>query len=348
MLPELNSDNLNKAGELVKQTAGYLKLADIIRNILGEQAALFLFRKKTTLEAERAQQLAEVELSKKFIDKSIDNFASTEEGKYTMSAVGAAFAHQQLRKFNNLSNIIDTALEELEQKESAISEKAVDEDWVTRFLNYAGDVSNDEIQRLWGRVLAGEIARPSSFSVRTIEFLKNVSKVEAEIINDMAKVCLSMNVIAFLPGRISDYTSENQSKLSQDDLTRLDELGLIQLQNKVINLTITHSQNQTYITFNYGRFIVFFDVITDLYNIYIPAISLNQTANELRQLIDFEIDTKILMQVKKLIIDAIGNKHPMTCKYIDSRYLKIENYGRGQTILIYFRTSKNEKEIILN
>ena len=40
-------------------------------------------------------------------------------------------------------------------------------------------VSSEELQTLWGRVLAGEIKSPGSFSLRTLEFLKNLSHDEA-------------------------------------------------------------------------------------------------------------------------------------------------------------------------
>ena len=39
-------------------------------------------------------------------------------------------------------------------------------------------VSSDELQTLWGRVLAGEIKSPGSCSLRTLEFLKNLSQNE--------------------------------------------------------------------------------------------------------------------------------------------------------------------------
>ena len=40
-------------------------------------------------------------------------------------------------------------------------------------------MSSEELQTLWGRALAGEIKSPGSFSLRTLEFLKNISHEEA-------------------------------------------------------------------------------------------------------------------------------------------------------------------------
>ncbi|SOD90159.1 DUF2806 domain-containing protein [Spirosoma fluviale] len=354
-LPDFSPENLSKAGEVIKQTASYLKLADIVRNVLGERATLLLFRKKSSLEVERAQQLAEVELSKKFIEKSIDQFTSTDEGKYLMNAVGASFAHQQLRKFANLDKVIETAFEQLEQQEDTISDKPVDEDWTNRFINYASDVSNEEIQRLWGKVLAGEISRPESYSLRTLEFLRSVSKVEAEIINDMAKASLSMNDMAFLPGKVGDYKSDHYSKLSYRDLINLETNGLIYTQETLINLsvsrtslTVSRASGQTYITFIYGRYSVFFDVVTELHSISIPGILLTQTANELRQLVDVNINKELLKQVKALIIERIGNQYPIKCSIFDRGQLAVRNYGRGQTVFVNFSLAKDEQEIILD
>ena len=36
-------------------------------------------------------------------------------------------------------------------------------------------MSSEELQTLWGRTLAGEIKSPGSYSLRTLDFLKNLS-----------------------------------------------------------------------------------------------------------------------------------------------------------------------------
>ncbi|VVD30884.1 DUF2806 domain-containing protein [Paraburkholderia dioscoreae] len=55
-----------------------------------------------------------------------------------------------------------------------------DSDWLYRWRACASQMSSDELQSLFGNVLAGEIKAPGTFSLRTLDFLKNLSREEAE------------------------------------------------------------------------------------------------------------------------------------------------------------------------
>lgn len=67
------------------------------------------------------------------------------------------------------------------------SEKQVDNDWLYRWRDYAGEVSIEELQSLWGNILAGEVKSPGKFSLRTLEFLRSLSKEDANKISILAK-----------------------------------------------------------------------------------------------------------------------------------------------------------------
>lgn len=70
----------------------------------------------------------------------------------------------------------------------------VEEDWLFSWREYAGRVGAEDLQRLWGSVLAGEIKSPGSYSLRTMEFLKTLSKSEAEIISKLARYAINGNI----------------------------------------------------------------------------------------------------------------------------------------------------------
>ena len=53
-------------------------------------------------------------------------------------------------------------------------------DWLMRFFDAVGNISNDDLQRLWGKVLANEIARPKSCSLRTLDMVRNMPPEEAK------------------------------------------------------------------------------------------------------------------------------------------------------------------------
>ena len=81
----------------------------------------------------------------------------------------------EMKKQQNMDAIVANAAEELQGK-GKVSETPVDEDWSTRFRNIAKDVSSEEMQFIWGKVLASEVENPGSFSLRTLETIRNLSR----------------------------------------------------------------------------------------------------------------------------------------------------------------------------
>lgn len=82
----------------------------------------------------------------------------------------------------NLENIAVQAKLELPEK---VSDKKLDDDWVAQFFEHAQDVHDGDMQKLWARILAGEIASPETYSKRTLQFLKTLDKWEAEKFSEL-------------------------------------------------------------------------------------------------------------------------------------------------------------------
>ena len=99
--------------------------------------------------------------------------------------------YQERKRQENIENVTSVAARELSAETDAPDE-APSGDWVTRFFNCAQEVSSDEMQELWGRILAGEIKKPGSYSLRTLDFIRNLTKSEAEIFEHLAKKALQI------------------------------------------------------------------------------------------------------------------------------------------------------------
>lgn len=61
-----------------------------------------------------------------------------------------------------------------------VTDDPVSPDWRRKFFLEAENVCDEDMQELWGRVLAGEVAKPGSYSLRTLGVLKSLSLEEAE------------------------------------------------------------------------------------------------------------------------------------------------------------------------
>lgn len=93
--------------------------------------------------------------------------------------IAARLEYQEGKRQSNIENITQYAVGQLAQEKEIDSERP-DSDWVSRFFRIAEDVTTEQMQMLWSKVLAGEVQRLGSFSLRTLELLKNISQKEAE------------------------------------------------------------------------------------------------------------------------------------------------------------------------
>jgi hypothetical protein len=95
----------------------------------------------------------------------------------------------------NASKAVIHAEDQLAADQQTPPDRLVDDDWIFTWRDYAGRVSNEDLQRLWGSVLAGEIKSPGAYSIRTLEFLRALSKEEAEKISKLARFAVEGRII---------------------------------------------------------------------------------------------------------------------------------------------------------
>nr|WP_314642365.1 DUF2806 domain-containing protein [uncultured Pseudomonas sp.] len=87
-------------------------------------------------------------------------------------------SHQEIRRQNNIDAIVKGAVEYLP---SEVSPQEVDEDWVVNFFDLGQDIGNAEMQKIWSKLLAGEVAQPGSFKARTVQAVKSLSVEDANL-----------------------------------------------------------------------------------------------------------------------------------------------------------------------
>lgn len=140
--------------------------------------------------------------------------------------------YQEMKKQQNIESVIGKAYDELSTI-SEVSDTPVDSDWVSEFFDNVANVSNEKMQILWGKLLAGEIKQPGSFSLRTLSTLKTMSQQEAAIFNECAQFVLKYK--SDIEGIDWDYflIDNNESALlsscdiSFSKIMILDQAGLI-------------------------------------------------------------------------------------------------------------------------
>jgi hypothetical protein len=152
-----------------------------------------------------------------------------EEAKARANEVAVRAARRLLdveqRRQENLEAIVYVAEQNLPDEVSA---QPVDEDWTARFFREAQDVGNEDMQRLWGKLLAGEIARPGSFSRRTLDVVANLTKEEAALFETLCSFIAKVHpqgLYTFI-GHIGEPHVE-RAGLTLDAFTALSAAGLV-------------------------------------------------------------------------------------------------------------------------
>jgi hypothetical protein len=108
----------------------------------------------------------------------------------TDAAIRASVVETLRKEINVAKALVQAEAELAEDAQEPPSNKPGD-DWLFRWRDAASAVSDEELQQLWGRVLAGEVRSPGQFSLRTLEFLRNISQEEARAIETLSKVAFT-------------------------------------------------------------------------------------------------------------------------------------------------------------
>ncbi|MBO4845815.1 MAG: DUF2806 domain-containing protein [Lachnospiraceae bacterium] len=116
-----------------------------------------------------------------------------------------------------------------------------DFDWFVRFYEAVGNVSDEEMQDIWAKILASEISESDSFSYRTIDILRNMSRKDAEL---FVRICSHSFTDGpermFLP---NDKRYLEKCGIQYIDIMRLNEQGLM-FNDSTISLSIEINKDQ--------------------------------------------------------------------------------------------------------
>lgn len=140
---------------------------------------------------------------------------------------------QEEKRISNTAATVRQSAQELGDKE--VEDHEIDHDWTARFFNEVQDVSSEEMQLLWAKVLAGEVERPGTTSIKTLDILKNLDKATASLFKILCSVCVSIKLDGktFIDARVPSLGGNagtnalNNFGLDFGNLNVLNEHGLI-------------------------------------------------------------------------------------------------------------------------
>lgn len=83
---------------------------------------------------------------------------------------------EEARKQANIEAIMTLAMEYCS---GSTTSEEIDPDWFHQFIQLSEDTSSKLMQALWGKILAGEITKPGTFSFKSLTILKRMTNKEA-------------------------------------------------------------------------------------------------------------------------------------------------------------------------
>jgi len=231
--------------------------------------------------------------------------------------------YREAQKELNVESVTAIAAEQLKD-EDPVTDEPVNRDWTTRFFNIVEDVSDEEMQTLWGRILAGEIKKPKSFSLRTLELLRNLTQEEARIFTEVANLTITRHKDTFI-FKGEDWL--NKGPIAYSYIAEMKELGILNT-GDFMAYTVEKKRQDTSVVFYLGKTAVIAERNVDAPEFLMPAYYFTKSGKELLQLINQNPPLEYLQDVA-----AILKKNQSTVQYGEIAKQEGQN--------LYFKSLKN-------
>ena len=209
--------------------------------------------------------------------------------------------HQEITKQQNIEAVVDNAYEELENVEN-VSSKPVNPDWMFRFFNSVENISDKDMQTIWGHILAGEIKQPDTYSFRTLEKLKNMTQKEAKDFQMVSSLALQTGGRKFILGEDSIL---NKHGVYFSHILELEECGLMMTQS--LSLEIAASAKEPDIIYNSGLLGSIFGKEDQKQTFRMSVYVFTESGSQLIEAIHPEINSQYFIDCMKSIQDNHNN-----------------------------------------
>lgn len=132
-----------------------------------------------------SQWAAEGEVRKKLI-----------HDEYEKAKENGIMGIQYIENLRHTTNLIDAAVKSskyIDQNKS--NDIKMDNDFFWNTLEHAKTISNEEMQELVAKIIAGEYNQPGTYSMSTLQTIKMLGKIELELFERICSLCINKVLI---------------------------------------------------------------------------------------------------------------------------------------------------------
>ena len=206
---------------------------------------------------------------------------------------------QEQKRQSNIGSVVRLAADELGDKD--VQDHDVDHDWVARFFSDVQDVTSEHMQRIWAKILAGEVETPGRTSLHTLSILRNMSLRDAKLFEAISRFVFNDFIL-----NEQKYTNELADFPAYQLLIEMENYGIL---NADSNLMKNFDLTLEGFSFFVGRKMYKISrKDAKLYKLDIPVYPLTPQGRELYNMIESTIDEKYLHSISNFLNDNHGSK----------------------------------------
>lgn len=194
----------------------------------------------------------------------------------------------------NMEDVVERA-DEILQTGPVVASRIgeTDQGWIDDCLEGAGKAYDSDLKNYWAKLLAGEIRNPGYYSLRAVDFMKKLSRNDAERIKAMCRY-----VLYSTGGRDAFILRYTDSSYAYSDLSFLMELRLIASSDFLVKQYRFYNETGGGAVFVHGNVGLLLTIAKKEYEI--PIYSFTQLGKEILTIIDdTEVDFDYLRRFAK-------------------------------------------------
>jgi len=215
----------------------------------------------------------------------------TSDYEELVKRVSTRMAYQEITKQENIEEIVNSAYESLQDVHEVVDGE-VSREWMCRFIDAAGDISTEELRKIWSKVLAGEVLQPSSFSLRTLECLRNLDVLDAKIFERLCNFVVSNRFV------VNDIDFLRSHGMSYDDILHLDESGLLNSSGMISFKKEIDTEPKILIDF--GDYILMAKS-NERSTVSLQIFPLTEAGRELSSIVNCQMDLNLIKEICRII-----------------------------------------------
>ena len=271
------------------------KILSVVASGVGAVAPHFLRAGTGIVSATKMIGDATNSAMKEFRNDETSNVSESEQPLGALAESAEKF--QSEKRMANMQSIVGQAIEQMPEQ---VPDTPVDHDWTARFFDNAKDVSDEEMQKLWAKLLAGEVERPGSVSLRTLSILREMTQKEAELFARAVNYIISgIDKPAWMFR--ADTGVQAFPDISVDKLYSLIEAGLVLPDTQQSRLASPNFDGYSYLLYAGKKAL---RVQAGKFNT--PAYNFSISGTQLAKYIEPTVNAEYLQQVANYIYSATG------------------------------------------